>query len=142
MGLTKFPPELILHIVSLLPRKTILDPEYRLPGFNSPYPELVPDLASINALSEANTAFHRTVNKALYDLCASVDKLGQLAILFAVEHKLESTLDKLNDAKIRFDGEFGFDSRLCGPLHIAASMGCVDMVIKLLGDSAQTPQAA
>ncbi|KAJ7876104.1 hypothetical protein B0H14DRAFT_2714611, partial [Mycena olivaceomarginata] len=104
-----------------------------LPGFHSPYPELVPDLASINALSQANTAFHRTVNKALYDLCASVDKLGQLALLFAVEHKLESTLDKLNDAKVRFDGEFLLDSRSCGPLHIAASMGCVGMVVKLLG---------
>ncbi|KAJ7361103.1 ankyrin repeat-containing domain protein [Mycena albidolilacea] len=133
MGLTEFPPELILHIVSFLTRKKILDPGGRLPGFHSPYPELVPDLASINALSQANAAFHRTVNKALYDLCASVDKLGQLALLFAVEHKLESTLDKFNDAKIRFDGEFLFYSRSCGPLHIAASMGCVGMVVKLLG---------
>jgi ankyrin repeat protein len=133
MGLTKFPPELILHIVSFLTRKKILDPEYRLSRFIPQYPEPVPDLASINALSQANTAFHRTVNKALYDLCASVNKLGQLALLFAIEHKLESTLDKLNDAKIRFDGEFDLDSRSCGPLHIAASMGCVDMVVKLLG---------
>lgn len=87
MGLTEFPPELILHIVYLLTRKTVLDPECRLPGFNFRYLELVPDLGSINALSQANT-FHRTVNKALYDLCASVDKLGQIALLLTVEHKL------------------------------------------------------
>ncbi|KAJ7837328.1 hypothetical protein B0H14DRAFT_2589193 [Mycena olivaceomarginata] len=108
-------------------------PEVPFIEIHPQYPELVPDLASINALSQANTAFHRTVNKALYDLCASVDKLGQVALLFAIEHKLESTLDKLNDAKIRFDGEFDLDSRSCGPLYIAASMGCLGIVVKLLG---------
>ncbi|KAJ7361107.1 hypothetical protein DFH08DRAFT_951720 [Mycena albidolilacea] len=96
MGLVVLPPELILHIVSFLSRSTVIDSDRRLLGFHSREPKLVPDLASINAFSQTNTSFRRILDQNLYRLCTSVEELGKLALLFAVEHELESTFDKLS----------------------------------------------
>ncbi|KAF8204473.1 ankyrin repeat-containing domain protein [Mycena galopus ATCC 62051] len=126
------PPELILHIVSFLTRKTILDSNDRLPEYNSSKRKLVPDLPSINALSQTS-AFHRTLNQTLYRLCVSVEPLGRLALLFAVEHQLESTVDKLVAAGVDLDGDFlAFKFSRCSLLHIAAARGLRDMVAKLM----------
>ncbi|KAJ6578779.1 ankyrin repeat-containing domain protein [Mycena vulgaris] len=140
-------PELILHIASLLTRETILDPHRRLHPhapfdlwrahhYPSPKPQLVPDLPTINALSQADTTFYRTLNQTLYDLCASVEDLGKLALLFAVEHQLENTVDKLVAAGVSLDAIFLFqlrDNNHSSLLHIAARMGLQVMVMKLLG---------
>jgi ankyrin repeat protein len=128
--LSDLPPELVHRIISLLTRVIRLDPEHHL-GFMRQRRKLVPDLPSINALSQINTVFHHTLNQALYNLCASVDVLGKHALLFAVQHELESTLDKLVLAGISLDTEFDFDYMML-PLHIAAHMGLRTMVIKLL----------
>jgi hypothetical protein len=101
--LAQLPPELILHTVSFLTRLKILDADNRLPE-NMHYSRtrhgkpklLIPDLPSINALSQTNTTLHYTLNQTLYELCASVESLGKLALLFAVEHQLESTVDREN----------------------------------------------
>ncbi|KAF7347311.1 Ankyrin repeat domain containing protein [Mycena venus] len=66
-----------------------------------------------------------------------VEGLGRLALLFAVKHQLESTLDKLVAAGISLDGEFdsvatGITFDRCSLLHIAAAMGREAMVVKLL----------
>ncbi|KAF8204370.1 hypothetical protein K438DRAFT_558275 [Mycena galopus ATCC 62051] len=98
--LTELPPELILHIASFLTREIILDPKNRLHRRNTRHghvrkPKLLPDLPSINGLSQTNIAFHWTLDQTLYSLCASVEHLGVLALLFAVEHGMEHAFDKL-----------------------------------------------
>ncbi|KAJ7897364.1 ankyrin repeat-containing domain protein [Mycena olivaceomarginata] len=115
--LSDLPPELVLLIAALLLRG----------------PQLVPDLPSINALSRTCTVFHYTLNQHLYDLCASVEPLGKLALLFAVEHGLESTVDKLFSAGISLDTEFTFELLdLCNLLQISAALGLRTMVVKIL----------
>ncbi|KAF7347333.1 Ankyrin repeat protein [Mycena venus] len=140
-ALLDLPPELILHIVTFLTRYILADPEKLLPRASEEQelvPELVPDLPSINALCRTNRAFHRTVDQALYALCASVEPLGKLALLFAVTRQLENTLDKLVAAGVSLESEFFFQDYFvfqerCSLLHIAAGMGLRDMVVKLLG---------
>ncbi|KAJ6541757.1 ankyrin repeat-containing domain protein [Mycena capillaripes] len=141
--LSELPSELILHIASLSTRYTIIDPEnhlsepFRYPGVPDREPQLVPDLPSINALSQANTTLHHTLNQTLYDLCASVEVLGMLAILFAVQHGLESAVDRLVAVGISLDTEYKSPSDrypgACALLHIAANLGLREMVAKLLG---------
>ncbi|KAJ7242549.1 ankyrin repeat-containing domain protein [Mycena haematopus] len=122
--LAQLPPELLLHTVSFLTRTAVVDP--RLAGLISREPALVPDLHSINALSRTNTVFHHILDQNLYALCASVPAMGRLALLFAVEHQLESTFDKLVAAGSDLDfGPFSL-------LHLAASRGFRAMAIKLL----------
>ncbi|KAF8178568.1 hypothetical protein K438DRAFT_1265777 [Mycena galopus ATCC 62051] len=137
--LSQLPPELILHIVSFITRETLLDPKQRLRRRGVRYrPDLrskrVPDLPSINALSQANVALHCTLDQTLYRLCASVERLGSLALLFAVEQQLENTFDKLITAGVPGNPRFEFNA-CChgGLLHIAAWMGLRGMVVKLLG---------
>ncbi|KAF8204491.1 ankyrin repeat-containing domain protein [Mycena galopus ATCC 62051] len=132
MLLVEVPPELILHTVSLLTREAIVDPGDRLVERISRGPELVPDLPSINALCQTNTVFHCTLNPILYGFCASVERLGKLALLFAVEHELESTFDKLVAAGVG-PNDLYFDFGTCSLLHIAAGLGHRAMVVKLLG---------
>ncbi|KAJ7196175.1 ankyrin repeat-containing domain protein [Mycena haematopus] len=128
------PPELLLHItVSFLTRETKLDPLYCLKEYIPRGPELVPDLPSINALCQTSGVSHRTLDQTLYNLCASVDALGKLALLFAVQHELESTVDRLVAAGASLDGQFTLKYCLGGLLHIAASLGLRSMVVKLLG---------
>ncbi|KAJ6520339.1 ankyrin repeat-containing domain protein [Mycena sanguinolenta] len=136
--LSKLPPELILTVVSFLTRETILDPQYRLPEneHRIQQPELIPDLPSINTLSRTNTAFYRTVNQSLYELCTSLEPLGRLVLIYAVEHDLECTLDKLVAAGLSVRTEFFFflssntHNSECGSLlHIAAARGLLSMVI-------------
>ncbi|KAF8204472.1 ankyrin repeat-containing domain protein [Mycena galopus ATCC 62051] len=132
-GLAEFPPELILHVVSFLTREKTIDTENRLPNFSTTRKlELVPDLPSINALSQINVIFHHTVDQTLYDVCANVVPLGKLALLFAVEHELESAVDRLVAAGVSVDAEFIFEYVQCGLLQIAAARGLRDMVVKLL----------
>ncbi|KAF8204144.1 ankyrin repeat-containing domain protein [Mycena galopus ATCC 62051] len=126
------PTELILHITSFLTRERFLDEDNYLPDYKSQGPELVPDLHSINSLSKTNTAFHNILDHALYQLCASVKALGQLALLFAVQHRLESAVERLVAAGVSLDTEFIFEHNFCGLLHIAAGMGLEAMVVKLL----------
>ncbi|KAF8204497.1 ankyrin repeat-containing domain protein [Mycena galopus ATCC 62051] len=130
--LAEVPPELILHTVSLLTREAIVDQGHRLVERISREPELVPDLPSINALCRTNTVFHCTLNPILYGFCASVERLGKLALLFAVEHELESTFDKLVAVGVSFNDLY-FDFGTCSLLHIAAGLGHRAMVVKLLG---------
>ncbi|KAF7347317.1 Ankyrin repeat domain-containing protein [Mycena venus] len=129
--LCDLPPELILHTVSFLTREIILDPD-RLPGYRNSELELVPDLPSVNALSQTNTAIHHALDQTLYDLCASVPILGKLSLLFGVEHQLENAVDRLVAAGVSLDTEFWFIGRRCRSLHIAAAMGHRSMVLKLL----------
>jgi ankyrin repeat protein len=131
--LSDLPTELVLHIVSLLIREAIPDPKHRLymSRFSSRVPQLIPDLPSINALSRTSTVFHHTLNQRLYCLCASVDPLGKLALLFAVENQLESAVDKLFLAGISPD----FECNQCNGsslLQIAADLGLRAMAVKLL----------
>ncbi|KAF7361251.1 ANK-REP-REGION domain-containing protein [Mycena sanguinolenta] len=142
--LAALPAELILQIISFSERKRILDMD-RLPGNSSGRlnPELVPDLPSINALAQTNITLHRTLDQTLYKLCASVETLGKLALLFAVEHQLENTVDKLVAAGVSLDAEYKLfrGSRdVCGLLHIAARMGIANMVVKLLGLSGDSEE--
>ncbi|KAF7347329.1 ANK-REP-REGION domain-containing protein [Mycena venus] len=135
--LLDLPPELILHIMTFITRRTLVDPEKHLPRASEEQ-ELVPDLPSINALCRTNTAFHRTVDQTLYALCASVEPLGKLALLFAVTRQLESAVDKLVAAGVSLEFEFFFEDECvfeerCTLLHIAAGMGLRGMVVKLLG---------
>ncbi|KAF7337677.1 Ankyrin [Mycena sanguinolenta] len=132
--LSGLPQELKLHIVSFLTREITIDPHRRLPG-NLPHRDLVPDLPSINALSRTNTVFYHSTNQSLYRLCAAVEPLGRLALLFAVEHSLESTLDKLVAAGLSLDADFLLwdKPQWRSLLHIAAARGCLAMVVKLLG---------
>ncbi|KAJ7819963.1 ankyrin repeat-containing domain protein [Mycena olivaceomarginata] len=130
--LPELPPELILRIISFITREIILDKNNRLPGYNSQGLQLVPDLPSINALSRTNNVFHCTLNQCLYDLCASVEPLGKLAILFAVQHQLENAVEKLVNAGVSLDAVFQAECNHVGLLHIAAGMGLRDMVVKLL----------
>ncbi|KAF7366403.1 Non-specific serine/threonine protein kinase [Mycena sanguinolenta] len=134
--LAELPSELVLHTVSFLTREIVLDPMVR-PDFELGKLELVPDLPSVNALSRTNSVFHNTLNHTLYQLCASVESLGKLALLFAVEHNSEAAFDKLVAAGVSVDGEFKFQFRLAGPdllglLHIAAGLGSSLIVRKLL----------
>ncbi|KAJ6520483.1 ankyrin repeat-containing domain protein [Mycena sanguinolenta] len=138
--LSALPPELILYIVSFSTRESILDRENRLRrryfGVARTYTlELVPDLPSINSLVQTNTIFHNFFNQTLYELCASVDTLGKLALLFAVEHQLKGAVDKFVVAGVSLDTEYNSKERRygCSLLHIAAHMGLRDMVVKLLG---------
>ncbi|KAF8204143.1 ankyrin repeat-containing domain protein [Mycena galopus ATCC 62051] len=135
-GFAELPPELILVTVSFLTRETILDPHYCLARYTVPHEsQLVPDLPSINALSQTNSVFHYTLDQTLYDLCAGVEPIAKLAILFAVQHQSQSTLDRLVAAGVSLDAEYSLDLPCedCSLLHIAAAMGLRGMVVKLLG---------
>ncbi|KAJ7361113.1 ankyrin repeat-containing domain protein [Mycena albidolilacea] len=131
MRITDCSPELVLHIVSFL--EIILDSEYSECDYHLGRVSLeelvtVPDLASINALSQTSTSFYHTIDETLHRLCASVDELGSLALLFAVEHQLEGTLDKLVAAGMSLDVVAAHHSIQCTPLHIAAHTGGLEMV--------------
>lgn len=132
--LAELPPELILYIVSFVTREIILDKDHRLPGYYASQGlQLVPDLPSVNALSRANNVFHCTLNQCLYDLCASVEPLGKLALFFAVQNQLENAVEKLVNGGVSLDAVFHAERTRVGLLHIAAGMGLRDMVVKLLG---------
>ncbi|KAF8215743.1 ankyrin repeat-containing domain protein [Mycena galopus ATCC 62051] len=133
MALSALPPELVLRIVFFLTRERLLDPYRYLAetGYKSEM-EVVPDLSSINAFSQINVIFYRTLNETLYRLCVTTDALGQLALLFAVQHQLESTVDKLAAAGLNLDADFVFKRHPCSILHVAAAMGLRAMVVKLL----------
>ncbi|KAJ7819949.1 ankyrin repeat-containing domain protein [Mycena olivaceomarginata] len=137
-GLTDLPPELILRLISFLTYEKILDKNNclieQLRGSYKPVLELVPDLPSINSLSQTTTIFHRTLDETLYKLCASVETLGQRALLFAVEHQLENAVERLVEVGVSLHTNYGFEHLNWGSvLHIAAAMGFRDMVVKLLG---------
>ncbi|KAJ6520415.1 ankyrin repeat-containing domain protein [Mycena sanguinolenta] len=128
--LAELAPELLLHIVGFLTRENIPDTT-SLPGdYELEAP--LPDLSSINALSQTNSTLYRTLNQSLYDICASVKPLGKLALLFAVRHQLESAVERLVPAGVDLDSEFGSQGNTCGVLHYAAAMGHRSMVVKLL----------
>ncbi|KAJ6520402.1 ankyrin repeat-containing domain protein [Mycena sanguinolenta] len=128
--LADLPPELILRIVSLFMTREILLPDLDHPAKLA----LVPDLPSINAVSRTNAIFHRTLNRTLYKLCATVKRLGELAVLFSVQNELENAVDKLVAAGVCINAEFRFiNDQRCGLLYIAAASGLRDMVAKLLG---------
>ncbi|KAJ6510396.1 ankyrin repeat-containing domain protein [Mycena sanguinolenta] len=140
--LAALPPKLILNVVSFFTRKRILDIDRRLVDSGGRLkPELVPDLSSFNALAQTNINFHCLLDQTLYKLCASVEALGKLALLFAVEHQLKRAVDKLVAAGVSLDAEYlqlRGGQYACGLLHIAARMGLANMVSKLLalyGDS-------
>ncbi|KAJ7361074.1 ankyrin repeat-containing domain protein [Mycena albidolilacea] len=128
MQFCDLPAELVLHTVSLITRPFI-DPDEWDPPF---VPELVPDVPSINSLSQTNTVFHQTLNKTLYRLCAKDAALRKRALVFAITHELETTLDKLVAEKLSLDGEFEHSCYRGSLLHIAAGMGLRTMVAKLL----------
>ncbi|KAF8215663.1 ankyrin repeat-containing domain protein [Mycena galopus ATCC 62051] len=140
--LLELPPELILHIVSLLTRRKDLHPIQHVIREDSAL-ATVPDLPSINALSRTSVALHQTLNETLYVLCASVEPLGNVALLFAVQHGLENTVDRLVATGISLDTSYddsqrgllqiyGYGSKR-SLLQIAAGNGLHSMVVKLLG---------
>ncbi|KAJ6520315.1 ankyrin repeat-containing domain protein [Mycena sanguinolenta] len=138
LAITHLPPELLLRIVSFAKRETVVDADNCLGPWTSdvyqqPQVELVPDLPTINALSQTNTFLCRLLHQTLYSLCASVEPLGRLALLYAVRHELGNTVDKLVAAGIHLDGEFNFEDIQGSILHIAAALGLSSMVSKLLG---------
>ncbi|KAF7376381.1 Ankyrin [Mycena sanguinolenta] len=131
--LDELPPELVLYISSFLTRETTIADECLPPECRIVQLELVPDLPSINVLSRTSTLLRHTLNQTLYDLCASVEPLGQLAILFAVEHELESTVEKLVAVGISLNTTFIIQRfGPCTLLCLAAAMGLPTMVVKLL----------
>ncbi|KAJ7819950.1 ankyrin repeat-containing domain protein, partial [Mycena olivaceomarginata] len=128
-GLIDLPPELILHLISFLICRKVLDKYNCILGSPRRYyrprvMELVPDLPSINSLSQTTTVFHRTLDEALYKLGASSETLGQLALLSAVKRQLENAVERLVAAGVSLE---------CTVLHTAAGLGLRDMVVKLLG---------
>ncbi|KAJ6520414.1 ankyrin repeat-containing domain protein [Mycena sanguinolenta] len=126
--LAELPPELLLHIISFLTRLA--------EGYLGMWPEdLIPDLASINALSQTNNFFYRMLNGSLYALCASVEPLGAAALIFAVQNELEGTLDKCVAAGISLESESireNYQARGRRVLSIAAATGSPAIVAKLL----------
>ncbi|KAJ7819945.1 ankyrin repeat-containing domain protein [Mycena olivaceomarginata] len=128
MQFCDLPAELVLHTVSFITRPFI-DPDEWDPPL---VPELVPDVPSINSLSQTTTVFHQTLNKTLYGLCAKDAALGKRALVFAITHELETTFDKLVAEKLSLDGEFESSRYRGSLLHIAAGMGLRTMVVKLL----------
>ncbi|KAF7366418.1 Non-specific serine/threonine protein kinase [Mycena sanguinolenta] len=136
--LDQLPAELVLHIVSFLTRGVNIEEPLRSVSYSRlKKKDIVPDLPSINALSRTNSVFHHTLNHNLYQLCASVESLGRLALRFAVEHNSEAAFDKLVAAGVSVDGEFEFHFWITQPglyslLHIAAKMGSSLIVPKLL----------
>ncbi|KAF7307508.1 ANK-REP-REGION domain-containing protein [Mycena indigotica] len=148
--LLDLPVELILHIASSVSHLSVIDPDARLPQHRSiyyplkrlePRLALLPDLASINALSRTCKSLDSIVNPLLYDICSKNETLGPLSVLFAVEHQLEDVLDKLSAAGVDLDFEVVFKDDIYGLLHVAASLGDVGMVQKLLdvyGERRQT----
>ncbi|KAK7048057.1 ANK-REP-region domain-containing protein [Favolaschia claudopus] len=135
--LLDLPPELILHIVSFLHReKVLIDKDNDLSDlFNRRlgYPEIVPDLPSINAFSQTNTALYPTLNRYIYNICAKHDAtIGKLSLLSAGKFGSERALDKLVAAGVSLDAEFFLKYRACSILHVAAARGQRVMVIKLL----------
>ncbi|KAJ7605035.1 ankyrin repeat-containing domain protein [Mycena polygramma] len=117
---SELPVELVLHIVSFLtgPRRGLPD---------------LPDLRSINALCQTNTVLHQTLDQTLYDLCASVKLLAKLAIVYVVQHQLDSTLERLVALGIGLDMDLPFEADWCSILHVAAGKGLEDLVTNLLG---------
>jgi ankyrin repeat protein len=134
-GLTDLPPELILHVISFLTCEKILDKQPRRRFRSRPLePVTVPDLPSINSLSQTTTIFHRTLDETLYKLSPSVETLGQLALLLAVKHQLENAVERLVGAGVSLYSGYVFEyNPSCSVLHVAAAMGFRDMVLKLLG---------
>ncbi|KAK7063697.1 ANK-REP-region domain-containing protein [Favolaschia claudopus] len=133
--LLDLPPELVLHIVSFLNRETVLDKDNWLPAFNhrNRHPELAPDVPSINAFSQTNTALYHTLNRYLYnDICEKHDTIGKLSLLSAVRFQSERALDKLVAAGVSLDADFVLEYNVCGILHVAAALGLRAMVSKLL----------
>ncbi|KAF7337749.1 Ankyrin [Mycena sanguinolenta] len=126
--LAELPPELILQIISFLTR---LPSNYHLAVGILEKQELIPDLSSINALSQTNTFFYRMLNEILYKFCASVEPLGAAALIFAAQNELESTLDKCVAAGISLDSE-SISRHPLDPLSIAATMGSRAITAKLL----------
>ncbi|KAJ6489623.1 ankyrin repeat-containing domain protein [Mycena vitilis] len=117
---SELPVELILHIVSFLtgPRRGLSE---------------LPDLRSINALCRTNAALHQTLDQTLYDLCASVEVLANLAMVYVVQHQLDSTLERLVALGIGLDIALPFEADWCSVLHVAAGKGLGAMVTNLLG---------
>ncbi|KAF7366410.1 Serine/threonine-protein phosphatase 6 regulatory ankyrin repeat subunit A-like protein [Mycena sanguinolenta] len=133
--LDELPPELVLHIVSFLTREMIITKPFYFSRLKRKY--IVPDLPSVNALSRTSSVFHHTLNHNLYQLCATVERLGRLSLLFAVEHNLEDAFDKLVAAGVSVDGNFQSRLPLTPPgpyslLQIAAGKGSSLIVPKLL----------
>ncbi|KAF7337777.1 ANK-REP-REGION domain-containing protein [Mycena sanguinolenta] len=124
---SELPPELVLQIVSFLTCKIIIDNDDFLARQKEA--QLIPDLSSINALSQTNTELHQLLDQVLYNLCASVEALAKLALVFAVKHGLEGTLDRLVAAGASLQGR----SEPCRLLDLAAALGHTAMVVKLLG---------
>ncbi|KAF7307486.1 hypothetical protein MIND_00543100 [Mycena indigotica] len=145
--LLDLPVELILLIASSISTIYNIDPDYRLPPHKSifyprrilkPVLRLLPDLASINTLSRTCKALYNVVNPLLYDVCSKNEALGRLSVLFAVEHQLEEVVDRLVAAGVSLDFEVVVENDVYGLLHVAAWLGYVGMVQKLLdvyGDS-------
>ncbi|KAF8204471.1 ankyrin repeat-containing domain protein [Mycena galopus ATCC 62051] len=123
--LSDLPLELLLHIISFLTVQKIL------PGDGLETAD--PDLPSINALCQTNSDMHFRLNQTLYNFCASDETVGRHALLFAVKHQLENTVDQLVAAGVSLDGAFDFNYTRCSLLHLAAALGLRDMVAKLLG---------
>ncbi|KAJ6520461.1 hypothetical protein C8R45DRAFT_1205426 [Mycena sanguinolenta] len=95
--------------------------------------ELVPDLTSINALSQTNNDLYQLLDRALYNLCSSVEALAKDALIFTVKHGQEGTLDRLVSAGASLDTSLKLKHNRCGLLHLAAALGLTVMVVKLLG---------
>ncbi|KAJ7070491.1 ankyrin repeat-containing domain protein [Mycena amicta] len=131
------PPELILLIASFAEHRSIVDIHGRFPPRpenrrkHHP-PERVPCLASINALGRTCRSFYNILNPTLYGVCAKNKKIGRLAMLFAVEHQLEDAVEKLVAVGVSLDFEVVCKTDIYGLLHVAAALGHLSMVQKLL----------
>ncbi|KAK7063762.1 ankyrin repeat protein [Favolaschia claudopus] len=130
--LVDLPPELLLHIISFLAEMSIVDKKKWLPRSGPRYRELIPDLTSINALSQANSYLHHILNQSLYDLCASVESLGQVSLLSAAKLELADSIEKIVAAGVSPDNEFMFENRYCSLLHVVSALGLRMTVLKLV----------
>ncbi|KAK7063752.1 ANK-REP-region domain-containing protein [Favolaschia claudopus] len=131
--LVDLPPELVLHIVSFSTRLTTLYEKNLLPRFEWDHlTKLIPDLPSINALSQADSYLHCTLNDSLYDLCAMNKILGRLSFLYAAKLELADVLERLAAAGVDVDFEVCFERRCCTLLDLASAMNLRVTVLKLL----------
>ncbi|KAF7302480.1 ANK-REP-REGION domain-containing protein [Mycena chlorophos] len=129
--LCDLPPELILLVVSQATRDHLARVVHKSPSIDVGELLIVPDLALINALARTCKSLYNLLDAELYRSAATThSEIGRLAILFAIEHHREESLEKLVASGVSLDTHVGAADD--GFLHAAARQGDVSMVRKLL----------
>nr|GAT58643.1 ankyrin [Mycena chlorophos] len=131
--LCDLPPELILLVVSQATRGHFAKAAHKSPSLDGGELLVVPDLALINALGRTCKSLYSLLDTQLYRFAATAHpEIGKLAILFAIEHHREESLEKLVASGISLNTQLEVGAADDGFLHAAAGQGDAPMVRKLL----------